>query len=164
MGSQYQEYEGNAVDVIERERSTHTEFECIKKKYEFGLFSIVSAAFYLWQYSIFLESDLYILLVKYNQNVYGMCVCVSECISLTRCFFLFGLLEAAAFHLSLMFHVDGRVIIRSCFDWKRWRAVMSGGVRHAVWGVAAAAVMSFYFISHCVQCSNFGLQGLFTFE
>lgn len=41
----------------------------------------MSAAFYFWQYSIFVESGLYILLIEYNQNVYlCVCVCVGMCV------------------------------------------------------------------------------------
>lgn len=60
-------------------------------------------------------------------------------------FFVF-LLEAAVY-LSLMFRVGERAISRGCFGWKRWRAVMSGGVQQQCNFVSYAlcAMLQFWF-------------------
>lgn len=76
------------------------------------------------------------------------CVCVLKCISLTRSFSSFFLcnLKQQPF-ISLMFHVNGHVISRSCSGWKKWRAVMSGSVQQQCHFISFAlcAMLQFWF-------------------
>lgn len=88
------------MDVNDQERGSHTQSECIKKKNEFGLFSIVSVAFYFESIPSFWNE----VCTFYWLNTTRMFKVCSFCVGMHQFDHLFFggfyfVLEAAAFHL-----------------------------------------------------------------